>query len=174
MVKRYLLILTVLLFVAACHTDKSSDPAKELVILNNSLSNELDSVVLELSELDTGYFSKYLYDLDIKKCKILVKISTANRDTLVDFFVYDTSYRDEMKVVSINGVLTSPEGIVVQISDEEEIARGILYETKRKKQRLSIDLSHSLHHQMTFRDGRLEKILPPLADNDNILPDKIE
>lgn len=166
MVKYFFFILIVLL-LGACHTDKSNGSSKESVILSNLLSNELDSVVLELSELDTGYFSKYLHGFDIKRGKVLVKISSGNGDTLVDFFVYDTSYRNETEFVSINGFFSTPERIFVQISDEEEIARGILYETQHNKNRLSIDLSHSIHKPMIFHNGRLEINPPPLYNVDD-------
>ncbi len=156
----FLLVLFVLLG-ASCHTNNSDVADSELIILNNSFLNELDTIISEFPEVDTGCFSHFFRGFDVKKSKILVKISINNADTLFDFFVYDTSYRNESETVFINGTFTTPKGNMIQISDEEEVAKGIVYETHQKGQRMSIDLSHSLHKPMVLCDDRLRTIPPP-------------
>ena len=154
------------LILCSCHIDKRDDMATDFKILNKSVSDELDTVVSELENFYVRfkYFLEYIHDFDPQNCNILVRISIENGDTLVDFFVYDTLYKNEPEVFSIVGSLGSAYPVKIFFSDEGNLTRGVLYETQQVTRNVPIDISHSLYKPMVLCNGELIMNSPPLDD----------
>lgn len=121
---------------------------------------------MELPEFDTGCFSQYMKDFSSERCNILVKISVCSSDTLVDFFIYDTTHRKAVENIVVNGLLKNDTGISIFISDEGKIAKGILYETQQDRRIVQLDLNSALHKPMILRNGKLRMNPPPLIEED--------
>ena len=168
----FLLIVFTLtvLFLCSCHNGKRNDTITDtdFVILNKSLSDELDTLVSELENFDIVFkdFLEYLHDdFDPKRCNILVSISIHNMDTLVDFIQYDTLYKDKLEIFPIVGSFKSANGITIQFADKGCLTRGVLYETQQVCHRLPICYFHSLIRPMVLRNGKLIMNPPPLCEN---------
>ena len=163
MVKRNLLLGALfLLFSFSCHRDMKNIASNNIEILNKSILDIFDTITMELPEFDTGCFSQYMQDFNSKRCNILVKFSLCNSDTLVDFFTYDTTHRNAVENVVVNGLLKKNANISILISDEGEFAKGILYETQQNRQIIQLDLNSALHKPMVLRNGKLRINPPPL------------
>ena len=168
MVKRYLLLGALfVLFSFSCHRDMKNIASNDIEILNKSILDIFDTIIMELPEFDTGCFSQYMQDFNSKRCNILVKISLCNSDTLVDFFTYDTTHRKAAENVVVNGLLKKDTNISILISDEGEIAKGILYETRQNSRIIQLDLNSALHKPMVLRNGRLRMNPPALAKDED-------
>lgn len=178
--------LTVLIF-SSCYNNSRNDAIidSDFVILNKSLSDELDTVVSELADFDNRFkdFLKYTHSvLNPQRCNILVCVSIQKGDTLVDFFQYDTLYKKEQDTLCKNeldtldtsewerififpivGTFRSSNGITIQFADEKNLTKGILYETQQAGKCLSVDIYHSLKKPMVLRNGKLVMNPPPLA-----------
>lgn len=143
----------------------------DMEILDKSFLDIFDSIInMELPEFDTGCFSQYMQDFSSKRCNILVKISLCNSDTLVDFFTYDTTHRMAVENVIVNGSLKKDTNTSIFISDERELAKGVLYETQQDRRIISLDLNSALHKPMILRDGKLSINPPPLTNDKDCLP----
>ena len=161
-----LYFISIVLVLCSCNNEKRNDVVTDtnFVILNKSLSNELDTAVSDLLNFNTKYKDhlKYIHDYDPKRCNILVRISIQKGDTLVDFFKYDTISRNEPEIVSIVGTINCTNGITIYFTDEGDLTKGILYETHQSSQRLAIDYSNCLNRPMVLRGGELIINPPPL------------
>lgn len=105
--------------------------SNNIEILNKSILDIFDTIIMELPEFDTGCFSQYMQDFNSKRCNILVKFSLCNSDTLVDFFTYDTTQRNAVENVVVNGLLKK-----MQISPYSYLMRENLqkeFYTRRNK-----------------------------------------
>ena len=168
----FLLIVFTLtvLFLCSCHNGKRNDTISDtdFVILNKSLSDELDTLVSELENFDIVFkdFLKYIRgDFDPKRCNILVSISIHNGDTLVDFSLYDTLYNGKLVIVPFVGSFKSANGIKIQFADDGCLTKGVLYETQQGCHRLPIVWSNALQKPMVLRNGKLIMNPPPLCED---------
>lgn len=168
--------LIVLIF-SACHDGKKNDAVidSDFVILNKSLSDELDTIVSDLADFENSFkdFLEYMDpDFDPKRCRVLACISIRKGDTLVTFIEYDTLYKNELDTLCKNeldilhigewelifpivGTFKASNGITIQIADEKYLTNGILYETRQVGKSLTVDISHSLLKPMVLRNGKL-------------------
>lgn len=168
MVKNNLfLFVVVLLLVSSCNRNTNNVAIADLIILNKSFLDVFDTIESELPEFDTGYFSQFMQDFDSKRCNILVRITVNNGDTLLDFYTFDTTNRQELKNIPVNGLFKIPNGKTIFISDKEEIAKGVIYETRQTKKSVQLDISQSLHKPMVLRNGKLKINPPPLISDDD-------
>lgn len=177
----------IVLFFSSCYNHNRNDAIidSDFVILNKSLSDELNTVASDLADFENSFkdYLKYINpDFDPKRCNILVCISIQKGDTLVDFFQYDTLYKNELDTLCKNeldtldksewelififpvvGTFKSSNGITIQFADEKGLTKGILYETQQARKCLSVDIFHSLQKPMVLRNGKLIMNSPPLA-----------
>lgn len=168
MVKRNLLLgVLFVLFSFSCHRDMKHIASNDIEILNKSILDISDTIIMELPEFDTGCFSQYMQDFNSRRCNILVKISLSNSDTLVDFFTYDTTHIKAVENVVVNGLLKKDTNISILISDEGEYAKGILYETQQNRRIIQLDLNSALHKPMVLRNGKLKINSPPLIKEED-------
>lgn len=165
-----LILLTIVLIVGLCYVGHRNSiiPDTDFVILNKSISSELDTIDYELMNYDSTYkdYIKYLDWFNPKRCIILVQISINNGDTLVDFIQYDTLYKYEVKSVPIVGSYKSPNGTTIQFSDECNLANGVLYKTKQAKRTILVDTFYTLTKPMVLKAGKLS-MNPPKMEYDN-------
>lgn len=155
------------LTLSSCLNDKRNNAVMDtdFVILNESLSDEIDTAESDLLNFNTKFKDHldYIHDFNPRRCNILIKISIHEGDTLVDFFSYDTVYKNDPEIVPIVGSYKSANGITIQFDDEESLTKGILYETHQSRQKLPIAYYiNSLQKPMVLRNGKLVINPPPL------------
>lgn len=152
---RYFFVIVLLL--CSCQNSEDNTLMTSVTILNKSLMEEIDYLSAYIDT--TNEDALHLHGIEPKKCKLMIYVHTHDGDTIVDLVAYDTTYTNERKLFFVKGHLVTRNGLVVQISDSDDVGDGVLYTYAVDKQKAFVDMSHALQRSLTLRNGELTFIL---------------